>query len=166
MAALAQAISGTAYRGSRESWNGSQAGSVGTPVSRGVLGSAFTIALLLTGTVKQAEAAVIEAIRRIDPEQASEEAFLQDCANAAMVRTQRSFPNSDAAAEAAAFLPHELQRILLLTRDLRRSFVLRVLLRMPADACARFGVPNASHFAAAAAQQMAHYPEVEPALPA
>ena len=57
--------------------------------TNGAMGKGFLAAVLLTGGVKQAEAAMLEAIRRMDAEQVSDQTFLLDCVKAAMAISQK-----------------------------------------------------------------------------
>jgi len=95
------------------------------------IGKAFLTAHLLTANRKQAENAVLEAILHWDLDQGTEEAFLHRVAHAA-IRAQDECESSG-----ADCLPLELQAVLDLSPRQRRCFVLRVLVGLSRQACAR-----------------------------
>ena len=88
------------------------------------------IAHLLTANVNQAEEAVLIAIDSFDPDTDTDESLFQSAISAA-VRLPWRTPNLS-----RVFLPAELQSVLNLPGELRRCFVLRVLLGMSRQACA------------------------------
>jgi DNA-directed RNA polymerase specialized sigma24 family protein len=98
----------------------------------------FIMAILLTGSVKHAEMAMLEGIRSLDIDVTPEEERLPTIISAAMDPRQWSGPRlPEEMAHAASLLPVELQRVLRLPMDLRHCFVLRLLLPMPRESCAR-----------------------------
>jgi DNA-directed RNA polymerase specialized sigma24 family protein len=98
----------------------------------------FIVAILLTGSVKHAETAMLEGIRSLDIDATPEEELLPMIVSAAMDPRQWSGPGPpEEMAHAASLLPVELQRVLRLPIDLRHCFVLRLLLAMPREFCAR-----------------------------
>jgi DNA-directed RNA polymerase specialized sigma24 family protein len=98
---------------------------------------AFLAAHLLTANQEQAESAVLEAILHWEVEEETEEAFLHCVAHAA-IETQVGYSSSsDDPVAAESFLPVELQAVLDLLPQLRRCFVLRVLVGLSRQACAR-----------------------------
>jgi DNA-directed RNA polymerase specialized sigma24 family protein len=98
----------------------------------------FITAILLTGSVEQAETAMLEGIRSLDIDATLEEELLPTIVSAAMDPRQWSARRSpEEMAQAASLLPVELQRVLRLPTDLRHCFVLRLLLAMPREFCAR-----------------------------
>jgi hypothetical protein len=97
------------------------------------LGEVFTSAVLITGNIKAAEAAVVDGLRSCQP--GSGINLLEAAALFALER-RPAFPQEDEIAEVAAFLPIELQRVLRLAPHLRPYFVLRVLAGLPRESCA------------------------------
>lgn len=91
------------------------------------LRKAFVTTLLLAGSAASAEAALLEAVVRID----REEELLEKAVEIAL----RMPPVSDL--KAHALLPLELRLVLKLSSNLRRCFVLRMLLGWPSEQCAR-----------------------------
>jgi hypothetical protein len=93
---------------------------------------AFLPALLLTGSVEGAEAAVLDGIAAVESDGISRDSLL--------VRTVRSAIQlhgdfSDQCAPPFSILPFEVRRILLLAPNPRCSFVLRFLLGMTPEIC-------------------------------
>jgi hypothetical protein len=86
-------------------------------------GKHFLTAVLLTGNVQRAEAAVLESIGSMDLDQTAASAIRAD-----------QFPGRSH--RVAPLLPAELKRVLQLAPDLRRYFVLRMLIGMPRERCA------------------------------
>jgi DNA-directed RNA polymerase specialized sigma24 family protein len=99
---------------------------------------AFLTAHLLTANREQAESAVLEAILHWDLEEGTEEVFLHRVACAA-IQAQVEYESSNAGEPAPAelLLPVELQAVLDLSPQLRRCFVLRVLVGLSRQVCAR-----------------------------
>ncbi len=95
------------------------------------LDRAFLVAHLLTGNVQDAEAAVLLAMESWKPENESGEYLFRKIVQAAAgSRIERtSFAST-------YHLPSQLQNVLKLSRSLRRSFVLRMLVGLPAEVCA------------------------------
>ncbi len=100
--------------------------------------SAFNVALLLTGDMNSAERVAIEAIESLDPEDLNAESLLYETLEISIPyvwdcieQTPRDFdggwPN----------LPTELRNVLGMSSCLRSCFVLRVLLGLPSELCAR-----------------------------
>lgn len=125
------------------------------PLSNGVIGRNFTAAVLLTGSVRKAEAAMLEAIHGMDAEEASDQTFLLDCVKASLVPGRQSQAQAKDAQSAACILPAELRPILSLARDLRHAFVLRMFLRLSREGCARLNIRDVDQLVCAAAQQLA-----------
>jgi DNA-directed RNA polymerase specialized sigma24 family protein len=102
------------------------------------LRTTFTTALLLTGSVNQAETAMLHGTRSVNACAASEEELLRNTA-AAAIESQHWHPRQrpEEIAQASSLLPLELQRVLQLTPDLRQCFVLRLLMAMSRESCAR-----------------------------
>jgi len=128
---------------------------VGTGLTCSVIGKAFRTAVLLTGGVRQAEAAVLEAIGRVNPERVSDDAFLLTCVRTSIVPSRRFRPAVTDTESASSILAPELKRILLLAPYFRQALVLRVLLGLSEDECERLNVRNASERACAAVKELA-----------
>jgi hypothetical protein len=103
-----------------------------------VLSRSFLSAHLLTGNITQAEKAVIDAIQIWDPNKDDEQQLFQITLRAA-VQMQAILSPSVAHEEYITDprIPVELRRVLELAPVLRRSFVLRVLVDLPSQVCAR-----------------------------
>jgi DNA-directed RNA polymerase specialized sigma24 family protein len=102
------------------------------------LSMTFVTAILLTGSVKHAETAMLEGIRSLDIDATPEAELLPTIVSAAMDPRQWSGRRApEEIAYASSLLPLELQRVLRLPIDLRHCFVLRLLLAMPREFCAR-----------------------------
>jgi hypothetical protein len=96
----------------------------------------FIAALLLTGSAAGAECSILEGIKTLDQGEVSGAAALQGTLKAAVVpqiRRERLAIQD----LSASGLPIELRRVLLLREDLRRSFVLRLLVGLPLCECSR-----------------------------
>ncbi len=103
-----------------------------------IVSRAFITAHLLTGNTEQAESATMEAIDSWKPNDENESALLQITLNAA-ARAPLRLPlsNSNEQDQTESYLPMELRRVLRLAPALRHSFVLRVLVGLPPQVCAR-----------------------------
>jgi hypothetical protein len=102
------------------------------------LNETFTAAILLTGSAELAECAVLAGIEALGADDVSEHMVLQATIRAAL--------NPELMADeegpwdpqlGVSWLPIQLRRVLLLPRDLRHAFVLRLLLGLPRDQCSR-----------------------------
>jgi DNA-directed RNA polymerase specialized sigma24 family protein len=96
------------------------------------LNRAFLAALLLTASKEFAEFAVSDAISALSWNQISGDSLLVQTAKCA-IQLLSDLP--DQFEQACSVLPLELQRVLFLGPILRRCFVLRVLLGLPAKTC-------------------------------
>ena len=94
----------------------------------------FVAAYLLTGSVRQAEAAVSESIRQLDIAATRDGCLSWKAIAAAILHGDRD--TGQTAGETPAALPIELLRVLRLSPRLRQCFVLRVLMAMPRHYCA------------------------------
>jgi hypothetical protein len=104
----------------------------------GPVAKAFFTALLLTQSSRRAQEAVIESIHFLNPEEPFDEALLRDTVDASIRTYNEALPVSRDEWEAAfTALPLELHGVLALPADLRRCFVLRILLQFPPEPCAR-----------------------------
>ena len=97
-----------------------------------LIGRAFLTAHLLTGNTEQAESATMTAIDSWNPEEESEEALFQDVLDTAVRAPVQFRPEA-----AGPYLSAELRAVLRLAPQLRRCFVLRILVRLPSQVCAR-----------------------------
>jgi DNA-directed RNA polymerase specialized sigma24 family protein len=99
---------------------------------------AFLAAHLLTASRQQAESAVMEALDSWDPAKDNEEALLPRVLRAA-VRAQFGALSSsfNEPVSARVHLPAELRSVLALPPQLRRCFVLRILIGLSQQVCAR-----------------------------
>ena len=96
---------------------------------------AFLTAHLLTANIHQAEDATLKGLDSWKPEEEPGEALFQHVLDAsARAQIQANRPDSDAS---GSYLPNELKAVLRLSPDLRRCFVLRVLVGLPLLVCAR-----------------------------
>ncbi|MCU1301918.1 MAG: hypothetical protein JWQ87_2202 [Candidatus Sulfotelmatobacter sp.] len=111
-------------------------------VSEG-LNEMFIAAILLTGCTERAERAVVEGIETLGEDDVSVHTVLQTIIRAAvnpeMMADEEGLRQSQ---PAVSWLPIQLQRVLLLPRDLRHAFVLRLLLGLPRDQCSRLLQPD------------------------
>src|SRR5260370_9550538 len=115
---------------------------------------AFRAAYLLTASIQQAEAAVLAAIDRFDPDRDTKEILLQNAIRAAV-----QCPSTQSQSAEALPLP-ELQAVLSLPATLRRCFVLRVLVGLSRSACAgllRFSVGDVNGYTCSALQAQAGF---------
>ena len=107
------------------------------PIASQTLGRVFTTALMLTASVEQAEAAILDGIRALDPGRLSDERLFLGTIEAALA-PQRNGPRlSEDLSRASATLPAELRSILQLPVNLRHCFVLRILAGLPSEVCAQ-----------------------------
>lgn len=98
---------------------------------------AFLTAQLLTGSMEQAERAVVEAIGSWNPGEESEEILFVNVLNAAL-RTQSVHGESSSnKPDAGSQLPVELRAVLRLAPELRRCYVLRLLVGLSPQDCGR-----------------------------
>ena len=96
---------------------------------------AFLAAHLLTGSSRQAEAAVQEAIEAWDSDDDSEETFVKlVLKSAAAMPAEWTVLNWT---DTGSSLPAELQAVLRLSPRLRQCFVLNILLRLSREECGR-----------------------------
>jgi hypothetical protein len=98
---------------------------------------AYITAFLLSGSAEPAEAAVLESIRLMNSNDASGEELFQGAVHAAIELEEISGQRAREQWPAPSMLPYELQCIVHLPRYPRRCFVLRVLVGLPRETCAR-----------------------------
>jgi DNA-directed RNA polymerase specialized sigma24 family protein len=102
------------------------------------LNEVFIAAVLLTGSADRAERAVVEGIETLAGDDVSEHMVLQATIRAAFKQEMMSDEEGPRQPQrAVSWLPIQLQRVLLLPRDLRHAFVLRLLLGLTRDECSR-----------------------------
>jgi hypothetical protein len=114
-----------------------------------VLTETFTLAVLLSGGVDRAEAAMLEAIQQVDPERCCDRELRQ-----LSLRAASRAGREDATEEGAPGFPVELTRVLRLPAGLRECFVLRVLAGLSSEECADLNVFQADEGAWAAAREL------------
>ena len=99
---------------------------------------AYITALLLTASAKRAEAALLAATRAAIFDSAPGEVLIRGAVNAAVEppsETSEQLPED--LEHASSMLPFELRRVLHLSQALRQCFVLRFLVGLPREVCAR-----------------------------
>jgi hypothetical protein len=102
----------------------------------GLIDRAFLTAHLLTGDSVHAERAMMEAIASWGPDQSEDELFAR-VLHATVRDSVDDVPSRTAETDLAdASLPAEFQAVLSLEPQLRRCYVLRVLVGLPRHACA------------------------------
>ncbi len=102
-----------------------------------LVGKAFLTALLLTGSAERAEAAIFQANGVLRPGNTPGGALLREAVNAAIEPRIETLEQSEDLERASSMLPFELRRVLHLPTDLRHCFVLRFLVGLPREVCAR-----------------------------
>jgi hypothetical protein len=128
------------------------------PIANHAVSRTFTTALLLTANLEQAEAATLDGIRWLDPEEASEEALFLASVKAAIASRRQATEQPEELDRASSILPPELVRVLRLSLDLRHCFVLRVLAGLSREDCARLlhlGIEHVDEGTSAAARTLA-----------
>jgi hypothetical protein len=95
------------------------------------LPNAFCIALLLTGNVEAAEAAVLDGIAVLEFDRISGDSLLLATAKSAICRRVQIPEQS----QRLSILPLELRRLFLLAPNYRDCFVLRVLIGLSPELC-------------------------------
>jgi hypothetical protein len=102
------------------------------------LNNTFTLAVLLSGGERQAEAAILDAIGQVKCAELSDHELRRLSLRAAIAIGRKQLPQG--AIEDSANLPAELNRVLRLPTRLRQSFVLRSLAGFSAADCEALGV--------------------------
>ncbi len=98
----------------------------------------FTAALLLTGNSERAERSVLEAIRTRGQDQLSAHGVFEAAIRIAVSPELRAEPERSGEQEPPIpWLPVELQHVLVLPKDFRHAFVLRLLLGLHRSQCSR-----------------------------
>jgi hypothetical protein len=98
---------------------------------------AFITALLLTGSAKRAEAAILHANVALNLDNTSGEALLREAVSAAIESPSETLEQPEVLERASFMLPFELRRVLRLPPALRHCFVLRFLVGLSREGCAR-----------------------------
>jgi hypothetical protein len=102
------------------------------------ISKAFLTAHLLTASTEQAESATMEAIDSWNSDEETGEALFRSVLDAAVrVQMRHVSSSSNQCDMAESYLPVELQAVLRLAPQLRRCFVLRILVGLPPQVCAR-----------------------------
>lgn len=104
-----------------------------TQIATEALNEVYTLALLLTGNRRRAEAAVMESLRQIADSDVKCSSIQDDL----LQRTVAAAVDGPQHGGAELGLPSEMQRVLALPSLLRHCFVLRFLRPMPLEQCAR-----------------------------
>lgn len=113
---------------------------------------AFRTVHLLTASIQQAESAILRAIDSLDPDVDARESLFQNAILAAL-----NCPSSESQS-IESLGPPELHAVLRLPENLRRCFVLRVLVGFSQSACARLlnmTVATVNEYTCAALQRLA-----------
>ena len=97
------------------------------------LNAAFLTALLLTGRTEAAEMSLLDGISALEFDGVSADSLILATVRSALQRASSLLHQDEHTLEA---VPIELRRVLLLASQLRHCFVLRILLRLRAEACA------------------------------
>jgi hypothetical protein len=100
-----------------------------------IIDRAILTAHLLTGSLQEAERAALKAIDSWNPDEEPGDVVFNNVLEAA-ARAQLQ-PNTSYSDASGSHLPNELKKVLGLKPWLRRCFVLRILLGLPSQACAR-----------------------------
>jgi hypothetical protein len=100
-----------------------------------VVARSFRTAYLLTNSAEAAESAVLAGIESWNPHDESDQTLFHKIMTAAARRRGQWEPPVRTAAR--VWLPEELRTVLTLAPLIRRCFVLRNLVGMPAKSCAR-----------------------------
>jgi hypothetical protein len=95
------------------------------------LPKAFWIALLLTGSIEAAEAAVLDGITALELDHISDDRLLLATAKSAIRRRTGFLEQSDG----LSILPLELRRLFLLAPNYRDCFVLRIFIGLTPELC-------------------------------
>ena len=113
---------------------------------------AFRTAHFLTTNIRQAERAVLEAIDSFDPDRDTGESVFQRAVLAALKCASSEWQPTE------SLEPPELRAVLSLPDNLRRCFVLRVLVGFSRPACARLlnmTIATVNEYTCAALQRLA-----------
>jgi hypothetical protein len=121
------------------------------------LQEAFRAALVLTGSIENAECTLMDAIATIGPD-GSREALLLETARAAL--TCKALPD-----KSSPPVPPELQALFLLSPRCRYSFVLLVLMRLDLKSCSEILRMPANEVKEALCQSLQDLHKVQSAMP-
>jgi hypothetical protein len=106
-------------------------------VLRDAANRAYITAFLLSGSAERSEAAVLKSIRLMNSDVASGEELFQRAVHAAIELGEVSGQRVEELGLDSSTLPFELRCVLHLPQYHRQCLVLRVLVRMPRETCAR-----------------------------
>jgi len=108
-----------------------------TSVVENTIGKAFLTAQLLTASAAQAESAVTAALDGWDAEGDGEDALFHRVVNEAVRNGDPDSLPRDLQPDQSESLPPELEAVLKLAPRIRQCFVLRILVGLSPQACAR-----------------------------
>lgn len=101
------------------------------------LENAFIAGLLLTGSIEQAETAILESVRMTCPDDLFGETLFRRALHYAIdPQIEVSDKSQKEVDRAASILPFELRCVLKLSRQMRYCYVLRILVGLPREVCA------------------------------
>jgi hypothetical protein len=101
------------------------------------LENAFIAGLLLTGSIEQAETAILESVRMTCPDDVFGETLFRRAVHYAIdPQIKVSGQPQKEVDRAASILPFELRCVLKLSKNLRYCYVLRILVGLPREVCA------------------------------
>jgi len=101
------------------------------------LENAFIAGLLLTGSIEQAETAVLESVRMTCPDDLFGESLFRRAVHYAIdPQIEVSDKSQKEVDRAASILPFELRCVLKLSKHMRYCYVLRILVGLPREVCA------------------------------
>jgi len=118
----------------------------------------FRATLLLTGSLAQAEGAMLDAVHSLGHEEEPDEALFVRAIKAALTAGRQASARAQDLDLASSVLPLELRRVLLLPLELRHCFVLRFLAGFSREDCAkllRLKIERVDDSVCAAAQALA-----------
>jgi hypothetical protein len=136
------------------------------PVTKKGLCKAFTTTLLLTGNVRHAESAILNAICQTELGEMSDDRVFFEAVVAAVSPDRRANAQNDSLDHVSSLLPFGLRRVLRLSLDLRHCFVLRILLGWSSKDCSRLlhlNIRRVNESTWAAAQELARIGDEEKA---
>lgn len=140
-------------------------GGVPPPESLGLsqaVARAFVLAVLLTGSAGRAEAAVMEAIRQVEPDEPIESTLFHGVLRSALQPAGGEAPlDIDELELAESLLPPGLRGVLRLSPQLRRCYTLRILMEIPRDGSARLLHMNGRRVDACACAAMRRLPALQ-----
>jgi DNA-directed RNA polymerase specialized sigma24 family protein len=127
------------------------------------IGRAFLAAHLLTASTEQAEDAVVEAMESWDPDDDSDEVLFHQVLRSALQADIEGVSSSSN--DLDSMLPAKLKAVLRLPPQLRHCYVLRMLVGLSRQACARLlhlHSPEVDHYTREALQRLPFIDERSP----